>query len=78
LNKLGYQELNLGHFDAAIKLFELNTKMYPEAFNVYDSLGEAFLKAGKKDEAIKNYEKSVALNPSNLSAVIALKKLKEK
>ena len=78
LNKLGYQELNLEHINAAIALFELNTKMYPYAFNVFDSLGEAYLKAGEKDKAIKNYEKSIALNPSNTNAVSVLKKLKEK
>ena len=78
LNKLGYQELNLGHINAAIALFELNTKMYPQAFNVYDSLGEAYLKAGKKDKAIKSYEKTIMLNPSNTNAVSVLKKLKEK
>ena len=78
LNKLGYQELKLGHINAAIALFELNTKMYPDAFNVYDSLGEAYLKAGKNDRAIKNYQKSIVLNPSNTNAVTVLKKLKEK
>ena len=76
LNKLGYQELSRGHVGAAISLFELNTIMYPKAFNVYDSLGEAYMKAGKKDEAIKNYQKSIALNPSNTNAVSILKKLK--
>jgi pimeloyl-ACP methyl ester carboxylesterase len=78
LNKLGYQELNLEHINAAIALFELNTTMYPDAFNVYDSLGEAYLKAGKKDKAIRNYEKSIVLNPSNTNAIRVLKKLKEK
>lgn len=75
LNKLGYIELNRGDTRAAIALFELNTKMYPASFNVYDSLGEAYMKAGKKDEAIKNYKKSLALNPSNTNAVNILKKI---
>jgi len=76
LNKLGYQELSREHVRAAISLFKLNTIMYPKAFNVYDSLGEAYMKAGNKDEAIKNYQKSIALNPSNMNAVTILKKLK--
>jgi pimeloyl-ACP methyl ester carboxylesterase len=78
LNKLGYQELNQGHVNAAIGLFNLNTKMYPEEYNTYDSLGEAYMKAGQKDKAIKNYEKSLSLNPSNGNAVTVLKKLKGK
>jgi len=76
LNKLGYQELNRSHLSAAIALFGLNVQMYPESFNVYDSLGEAFMKAGQKDKAVKNYEKSIGLNPSNTNAVNILKKLK--
>jgi pimeloyl-ACP methyl ester carboxylesterase len=76
LNKLGYQALNRGETDAAIALFELNTKMYPDSFNVFDSLGEAYMKAGNKDKAIKNYEKSIALNPSNTNAGEMLKKIK--
>src|SRR5438034_420044 len=33
--------------------------------NTYDSLGEAYGVAGEKDLAIKNYEKSIELNPKN-------------
>jgi len=34
------------------------------------------MNAGKKDLAIKNYEKSVELNPNNKNGVETLKKLK--
>jgi tetratricopeptide (TPR) repeat protein len=78
LNRLGYQQLNRGQLDAAIALFELNATMYPGAFNVFDSLGEAYMKAGNKQKAIINYEKSIALNPSNTNALNALKKLRSK
>jgi tetratricopeptide (TPR) repeat protein len=50
--------------------------MYPESGNVYDSLGEAFAAAGKKDLAIENYEKSLKLDPKNTNAVEWLKKLR--
>jgi cytochrome c-type biogenesis protein CcmH/NrfG len=56
---------------------ERNVQEYPQSSNTYDSLGEAYAKAGKKDLAIQNYEKSLQLNPDNKNAVDRLKKLKE-
>ena len=50
---------------------------YPKFWNAYDSLGEAYLKAGQKELAIQNYQKSVELNPQNQSGVDALKKLRD-
>jgi tetratricopeptide (TPR) repeat protein len=76
LNTLGYEELNRRQEQSAIKLFALNVEMYPKSSNVYDSLGEAYMVAGNKKEAIKNYEKSLALNPANRNAMKMLEKLK--
>lgn len=76
LNTLGYEELQVGHVSDAIKLFALNVANYPTSSNVYDSMGEAWLAAGNKKEAIKNYEKSLALNPENSHAANILKELK--
>ena len=45
--------------------------------NVYDSLGEAYMKTGQKELAIKNYEKSLELNPKNDNGKEMLKKLGE-
>jgi tetratricopeptide (TPR) repeat protein len=61
----------------AIEVFKLNIKAYPESFNVYDSLGEAFMISGDKELAIENYEKSLVINPDNKNAVKMLKKLDE-
>lgn len=76
LNKLGYEGLSIGNVQDAITLFSLNAITYPNSSNTYDSLGEAYMNAGNKKEAIKNYEKSLTLNPSNTNAVKMLKKLK--
>lgn len=76
LNTLGYEELKGGLTQESIKLFQLNVEMYPNSMNVYDSLGEAYMNAGNKKEAIINYEKSLALNPANDNAEKMLKKLK--
>jgi tetratricopeptide (TPR) repeat protein len=56
----------------------LNVEAFPESFNTYDSLGEAYAAAGEKELAIRNYEKSLQLNPNSQSGIDALKKLKAK
>ncbi|MGS2764444.1 tetratricopeptide repeat protein [Sinomicrobium sp. M5D2P9] len=50
----------------------------PDYWNVYDSLGEAYLAAGNKEMAILNYKKSVEINPENNNGIAILKELKGK
>lgn len=45
---------------------------------MYDSLGEAYLKAGAKANAIENYRKSLEVDPQNDNAVARLKKFEKK
>ena len=56
-------------------IFELNVKAYPDAFNTYDSLGEAYMTAGQNDLAIANYQRSLDLNPDNTNATTMLTRL---
>lgn len=67
-NRLGYGYLNKKSFGAAIKIFELNVALFPNSSNVYDSLGDAYMKSGKNAEAIKNYRESLAINANNAHA----------
>jgi tetratricopeptide (TPR) repeat protein len=50
---------------------------YPKFWNGYNSIGEAYMKAGQKDLAIENCQKSVELNPQNQGGIEALKKLRD-
>jgi len=77
LNGLGYMLLSSGKTFDAIAVFQRNVQEYPQSGNVFDSLGEAYMKNGQKDLAIQNYEKSLQLDPKNKNAVEMLKKLKE-
>ena len=77
-NALGYRFLNAGDLDTAIAVFKINTEEFPDSWNVWDSLGEAYMVAGKRDLAISNYEKSLELNPNNSNAAQQLERLKEK
>ena len=54
VNALGYQVMGAGRLPAAIEIFKLNVEAYPSAWNVYDSLGEAYMNAGNKELAIEN------------------------
>jgi glyoxylase-like metal-dependent hydrolase (beta-lactamase superfamily II) len=72
LNALGYQLLQRRRVGDALAIFELNVEAYPEAFNTWDSLGEAQLAAGRKEEAIASYRRSLELNPDNTNAVAVL------
>jgi glyoxylase-like metal-dependent hydrolase (beta-lactamase superfamily II) len=75
LNTLGYQLLFRDKVDEAIAVLELNVEAYPDAFNTYDSLGEAYMTAGRTAPAIANYERSLELNPDNTNASAMLARL---
>lgn len=76
-NYLGYRYLGDDMIDKALEVFKLNVKLYPNAWNPYDSLGEAYAIAGNKDLAIENYKKSIELNPDNDHGKEMIKKLQE-
>ncbi len=75
INRLGYMLLRDDKIEDAIEVFKLNVAEHPKAWNVYDSLGEAYMKQGNKELAVKNYQKSLELNPSNENGKDMLKKL---
>ena len=75
LNILGYELMYQGEIKNSIEIFKLNVEVYPQAWNVYDSLGEAYLKNKQKNFAIKCFKKSLKLNPLNQNAKEILKRL---
>lgn len=75
MNLFGYNYLNKKQYKEAIEIFKLNIKAYPESYNVYDSYGEALIAAGDKEEAIKNYKKSIEINPKNINGIEKLREL---
>ena len=75
LNAIGYDLLRSGDRDGAIRVLALNAELYPSDANVYNSLGEAYMSAGKTELAIANYRRSLELDPKNGNAVTMLKKL---
>jgi len=77
VNQVGYSLMGSKKIEDAILVFRKNVALHFDSWNVYDSLGEAYMKHGDKDLAIKNYQKSVELKPTNENGLAALKKLTE-
>lgn len=75
LNLLGYNLLSEDRIDESIVIFQLNIEAYPNEFNVYDSMGEAYMIKGENELAITNYKKSLEINPANTGGIAMLKKL---
>jgi hypothetical protein len=75
LNRAGYEHLLAGDIDNAIQIFKKAVHYYPCSFNVYDSLGEAYMVARQWELARKNYKKSIEINPKNTNGMEMLHKI---
>ena len=75
LNAFGYELMSDEKLDDAIEVYKLNAKLFPDVPNVWDSLAEAYMNAGKNDMAITNYKKVLELAPNNPNAKKMLEKL---
>ena len=65
INADGYSLLRDGNFAGATALFKLNTILYPDSYNVWDSYGEVLFADGHPEEAAKMYRLSLDKNPRN-------------
>ena len=63
------------HLAEAIEVLKLDVQVFPSSWNGYDSLGEAYMKAGQKQLAIESYKKSLELNPGDDEAKEKLQEL---
>jgi CubicO group peptidase (beta-lactamase class C family) len=77
MNRLGYNLIGMKRVKDAIEVFKLNVEDHPQSSNTYDSLGEAYMIDGNKELAIKNYQRSIELDPKNANGIASLKKLRE-
>jgi CubicO group peptidase (beta-lactamase class C family) len=76
VNKLGYWLLGKKRIKESIEVFKMNVEDYPNSSNAYDSLGEAYMLNGDRELSIKNYQRSLELNPDNKNALEMLRKLR--
>lgn len=76
LNNAGYQFLNNDMPEESIIIFRKNVQMFPEIANCYDSLADAYLANGDKENAAASYRKILELNPGDEDAKNKLEQLK--
>lgn len=69
MNIAGYELLHADKINQAAFLFKLNVEAFPNSFIPYDSYAEVLLLLGYEAQAIKNYKKSIELNPDNRNAL---------
>jgi tetratricopeptide (TPR) repeat protein len=75
INSLGYEWIKKKNYLSAINVLKINVSLYPESSNVYDSLGEAYMLNSQLDLALKNYIKSLEINPESKSGKEKIKKI---
>jgi len=75
INTFGYMLMGQNKNKEALKVLELNTRLYPNAANTWDSYGEILMKLERNNKSITAYEKSLKLNPENQNAKDKLKEL---
>ncbi len=77
INGAGYQLIAAERVEDAVAVFELNTRLFPEGFNTWDSLAEAHMTLGHDDEAIRFYTRSLELNPENSNAATMIERIRK-
>ncbi len=77
INDTGYRLMNQGQLEPALYVFQLNTKLFPDSANAWDSLGEACWKTKQKDKAIECYNKAIELDPNGSVGANAKNMLKQ-
>jgi len=78
LNLLGFSLIQNKKYKDAIEVFKHCISAYPDFWMAYHNLAYCYQQTGDKELAIKNYEKTLQLNPDNQAAAERLIKLKEK
>jgi CubicO group peptidase (beta-lactamase class C family) len=68
VNWAGYLLLNAKRHREAIAVFELNVEAYPQSANTYDSLSDAYIAAGDKQQAIVYCTKALEAIPLDKNA----------
>ncbi len=76
-NGVGYKLLNDHQLEPAIFVLQLNTELFPNSANTWDSLAEAYWKSGDITKAATYYNKAIALDPEGETGSHAREMLKE-
>lgn len=72
---IGKRYIDLGDIEEAINVFNYGVNKYNSS-DLFENLAETYMENGQNELAIKNYKKSLELNPANKNAKGMLNKLK--
>lgn len=76
-NQVGYRLIGAGRLQEATYVLGMNTQLFPDSANAWDSLAEAYWKAGDLEKAKELYKKAIAMDPEGVVGENARKMLKE-
>jgi CubicO group peptidase (beta-lactamase class C family) len=76
VNSIGRGFLGMGRAEAALTLFQLDTRLFPNAFNPWNSLGDAHMALGNQAEAIRAFQHVLELNAGNEHAQAMIEQLR--
>lgn len=75
LNDFGYELMEQNDAAGSVQILRMNVEEFPASSNAWDSLAEAYMKAGEMDMA-KEYRKVLSFDPGNENAKQKLKEIK--
>jgi Tetratricopeptide repeat len=74
---IGYQILKMGDKSSAVALLERNAADYPTSSSAAFGLGRAYRTVGRMDDAKREFERALSLDPNNNRAKSALSELSQ-
>ena len=69
IDAVGRRLLEAGYIREALEIFNLNAQMFPNIWQVYNSLGNAYQTKGDLKKAISSFEKMLGLNVPSESKI---------
>ena len=64
INQAGYDQLRRGQVAKAVQTFKKNVELFPNSPNVYDSLGDAYCRAGDSASARQSFQEAARVAKS--------------
>ncbi|WP_303316117.1 amidohydrolase family protein [Flavivirga abyssicola] len=77
INRIAYELAENGMIEKSISTFKWNTEKFPNSSEAFENLASLYEYIEKKELAIKNYEKSLELNPDNKNVQDMLLRLRK-
>jgi tetratricopeptide (TPR) repeat protein len=75
LNSMAYQLAGVGKLNAGMAILQTAVELYPKEANLYDSIGEFYLKKDQRAQALEYYHKALQIDPNLESAKRMLEKI---